>query len=99
MYGKKQSENQKKIVSQKLKGVKKNPESVKKQRESLRKTFDNPNYIHPNAGKKFDEARLNRMSEETKNRPKKLCQYCSKTFDPANYARYHGDKCKLRQVK
>lgn len=93
MYGKKQSENQKRIVSEKLKGVKKNPESVKKQLAALRKTLDDPNFVHYNKGKKYDEERLKKMSEITKNRPKKLCPHCNRFLDVGNYARYHGDKC------
>ena len=95
MYGKKQTENQKRIVSEKFKGLKKKPESIVKQINSLRKTLDDPNYIHPNKGKKFDDKRLKKMSEETKNRPKKTCVHCNKTLDGANYAKYHGEKCKL----
>jgi len=95
MYGKKQSDNQRRIVSEKFKGVKKDPESVKKQITSLRKTLDDPNYVHPNKGIKYDEDRLKKMSEETKNRPKKTCIHCNRVLDLGNYARYHGDKCKL----
>jgi hypothetical protein len=30
--------------------------------------------------------------------PKKECPHCSKIMDVGNYGRYHGDKCKLRQI-
>jgi len=30
--------------------------------------------------------------------PKKECPHCSKIMDIGNYGRYHGDKCKLRQI-
>lgn len=30
--------------------------------------------------------------------PKKTCLHCSRILDPGNYARYHGDKCKLRKI-
>lgn len=99
MYGKKQTANQKRIVSEKLTGLKKKPESVLKQKESLMKTLQDPNYVHPNKGKKFDQERLDRMSLETKSRPKKVCPWCNKTLDGANYAKYHGDNCKYHSKK
>lgn len=95
MYGKKQSENQKRLVSEKLKGIKRSDETKKKQLESLMKTLKDPNYVHPNTGKKYDEDRLKKMSEETKSRPKKICEHCNRALDPGNYARYHGDKCNI----
>jgi hypothetical protein len=94
MYGKKQSENQKKIVSEKLRGKKKDPESIRKQKESLLKTLHSSEYVHPNKGRTYDSERLKRMSEITKNIPKKICPHCNVVMDAANYARYHGDKCK-----
>lgn len=30
-----------------------------------------------------------------KNRIKKQCPYCKRLFDPTNFVRYHGPKCKL----
>lgn len=30
--------------------------------------------------------------------PKKECPHCAKVMDVGNYGKYHGDKCKLRQV-
>lgn len=27
---------------------------------------------------------------------REICPYCAKSIDKANYARYHGDKCKLK---
>ena len=99
MYGKKQTENQKKIVSDTQKGRKKSEEEIKKRKESYLKTVNAIDYVHPNKGKKFDLDRLLKMSIETKNRPKKTCSYCNKTLDGANYARYNGEKCKLHISK
>jgi len=96
MYGKKQSEKQKKIVSEKLKGVPKNKESVAKQRESILKTLNSDGYVHPNTGRKITEEQSKRLSEIVKNRPKTTCINCNKTLDVANHARYHGNKCKNR---
>lgn len=96
MYGKKQSQKQKEIVREKMTGVPKTPEAVIKQKQSLQKLFTSPNYVHPNKGRKYDENRLKKMSEETKNRPKKTCAHCNKTLDGANYARYHGENCKQK---
>jgi hypothetical protein len=95
MYGKKQSDLQKQTVSKRLKGVKKSPESVKKQNESLLKTIKADGYVHPNTGRKATDETLKRMSTATKNRPKRICGHCDKILDPANYAKYHGEKCAL----
>ena len=84
MDGKKQSDNQKKKVSEKLSGVPKKLDSVNKQKQSLHKTLNAEGYVHPNTGKK---------------RPNKTCPHCSKTLDSANYAKHHGDKCKYHKVK
>jgi hypothetical protein len=97
MYGKKQSDNQKQVVSAKLKGVPKNIKSVEKQKQSLMKTLNSDGYIHPNTGRKATPEQLKRMSEETRNRPKKTCGYCNKILDPANYAKYHGEKCNKKK--
>lgn len=94
MYGKKQSDFQKESVSKRLKGVKKSPESVKKQNESLMKTINAEGYVHPNTGRKATDETLKRMSNAVRSRPKKTCEHCGTTLDPANYSRYHGDNCK-----
>jgi hypothetical protein len=39
-----------------------------------------------------------KMSETAKNKPKIICQYCSKSIDPGNYGKYHGSKCKNYQT-
>jgi hypothetical protein len=95
MYGKNQTEYQKKTVSEMFKGVPKSKESVQKQKESIRKTMSDPNYTHPNTGRKASPETSKKMSEAIKNRPKKSCPHCDKTLDPANFVRYHGDKCKF----
>lgn len=41
------------------------------------------------------ETRL-KMSSAQKNRVKKHCNYCDKYFDPGNYGRSHGEKCKIK---
>ena len=81
MYGKKQSDKQKKIVSELMRGVKKSDEHKKNQHESLMKTLNKPGYIHPNMGKK---------------KPTTTCTYCGKEIDNGNFSRYHGEKCKKK---
>jgi group I intron endonuclease len=62
---------------------------------------------NPNFGSKRSEESKNKMrgrikskeermkiSESNKNRPKIMCKYCGLKFDPLNYIRWHGDKCK-----
>ena len=55
MYGKKQSEHQKKTISKLMKGRIKTPEETEKRIKSYRKTVDNPNYVHPIKGRKFSK--------------------------------------------
>ena len=45
-----------------------------------RKKFGQPGELNPMFGKEV---------------PKKICPHCGKNVDIRNYARYHGDKCKL----
>ena len=39
-----------------------------------------------------------KMSITAINKPKLLCQYCNRYFDPGNFGKYHGSKCKHHQV-
>jgi hypothetical protein len=39
-----------------------------------------------------------KMSISAKNKPKILCPYCEKYFDPGNFGKYHGSKCKYYQI-
>lgn len=45
-------------------------------------------------GRKFTEEHLKNLKEWRAKT--KICPHCNKTRDPANYAKNHGDKCKLR---
>ena len=79
MYGKRQSEKQKQLVSQALSGRVLTEEHKAKHRESLMKTLTSPGYVHPNKGRA---------------KPKTECPHCGKYVDNGNFKRYHGDKCK-----
>ena len=81
MRGKKQSDHQKRTVSEAMKGKKKSLNHVLKQQESLMKTLTDPNYTHPN---------------KNKPKPKRECPHCYKFIDNGNYKRYHGENCKLK---
>lgn len=81
MYGKKQTENQKKLVREALIGKKKSEDHKKNQYESLMKTLNDPNYVHPNSGKPKSKIK---------------CHHCSREIDPGNFKRYHGDRCKMK---
>jgi hypothetical protein len=81
MYGKKQSEYQKETVSKLLKGKKQTEEHKENHKKALQKTFSDPNYVHPNSGRK---------------KKTKQCVHCKKFIDYGNFARYHGEKCKLK---
>jgi len=80
MYGKKQSDKQKQLVSAALSGKSHTKEHRKNHLESLLKKFSDPNYIHPNKGKP---------------KKKISCPHCNKNIDPGNFKRYHGDNCKM----
>jgi hypothetical protein len=97
MYGKSQSEYQKQKVSEVMKGKPKKEESIEKQRKSLLETLNSPDYIHPNKNKKRTDEMIEKMREISKNRPLKKCPNCSKEMDERNYARYHGDNCKMKK--
>lgn len=96
MYGKKQSEKQKQAAREAQLGRKHSEERRQKQKESYEKTISDPNYIHPNKGRKKTDDMKERSRINTLNRPKKTCPYCGITMDERNYARYHGDKCKRK---
>jgi group I intron endonuclease len=38
------------------------------------------------------------LGKNLKNRPKKICLYCNKQIDISNYGKYHGEKCKFKQL-
>lgn len=99
MYGKKQSDKQKRIVSEMQKGVPKKAESKEKQKASLLATLSSPGYIHPNKGRVKTSKELDGMRERSLNRPKKVCPHCSVIMDERNYARYHGEKCKHAKIQ
>lgn len=71
-------------------GQKQSIEERQKKSQSL-KGEKNPNY-----GKPLPEWQKEAIRAAMLNRPKLKCPHCSKELDPANYKRYHGDKCKLR---
>ena len=71
MYGKKQSEKQKTKVSEMWKGIPKTDQAKRKQKVSLLATLRDPNYIHPNKGRKKTSEQIDRMRSISANRPKK----------------------------
>lgn len=52
-----------------------------------------------NKGKIFSEETKAKMSESARNRQKNKCPRCGRRCSPGNYARWHGDKCKLNKYK
>ena len=49
-----------------------------------------------NKGKKTSEEQRTKLREINKNRQKILCPHCNKSFDPLNFRKWHGDKCKAK---
>lgn len=70
MHGKKQSAQQRELVSKALTGRSHSVEHRKNHHISLMNTLNDPTYIHPNKGKP---------------KPKKECEYCNKLIDNGNY--------------
>ena len=86
MYGKEQSNHQKKVVSDNMKNN--NPMFNKVSREKMRLK---------QIGKKRTEKGLLQSSNLFKklNSIKKTCQHCSRSFyNHGVFSRWHGDKCK-----
>lgn len=81
MHGKKQSDQQRQLVSKALSGRSHSHEHRKNHHISLMNTLNDPNYRHPNKGKP---------------KPKKECEHCHRLIDNGNYKKYHGEKCKMK---
>jgi group I intron endonuclease len=92
--GKILSEETKKKMSIAKRGFKPSKETTKKQQESRK------GYKHSEETKKkmsiANKGNKN-LGKNLKNRPKKKCDYCNREIDIANYARYHGEKCKFKE--
>lgn len=58
MYGRSHSDKTKQKISEKNKGRIHSAESIEMANISRRKTYDDPNYTHPNKGKKFSKERM-----------------------------------------
>lgn len=94
MYGKTQSEHQRSVTSKRCKGTKRDPAHVAAQRESIIKTLSDPNYVHPNKGRKLSADHLEKMRQANLQSPKLTCSNCGKTMDVRNFNKYkHGDSC------
>jgi len=64
--------------------------------ERLKKSESLKGEKNPNFGKSLSEWQKEIIRAAMLNRPKLKCPHYSKELDPANYKRYHGDKCKSR---
>lgn len=53
-------------------------------------------YKNPMEGKHHTQEAKQKMSECAKLKPKILCSYCGKVFDPLNYKKWHGENCKMK---
>lgn len=94
MYGRKQTDHQKRRVSEVQKGRERSLRSEQLRIQSLRNTVNAPGYIHPNKGRKRSETSKQRQKDIAKSQPNKVCPHCGKEMDIRNYGRYHGDRCK-----
>lgn len=63
MYGKSQSDYQKKRVSEVMKNKKVSRETIEKQKKSYRETVDHPDYVNPNKGRKQPLERVLKMKD------------------------------------
>ena len=49
-------------------------------------------------GKTHSPEQREKKRQEKLASPKKICYHCNKSVDPMNYARWHGDKCKMEKI-
>jgi len=79
---------------------KRKSEQMKKYWENNKHPFkDLPKELNPNYGKNYSDSRKKNISvavKIAKQKNKKLCIYCNKYFDIANYNRWHGENCKYK---
>ena len=73
-------------------GKKHSPESKAKMGKSF---FGEANGFF---GKQHSPEQREKKRQEKLAAPKQLCYYCYKSTDPMNFARWHGDKCKMRNI-
>lgn len=99
MYGRMHTQETKDAIGRTHKGKHISDYQKHKQREALYKTFTDPEYTHPNTGKARSEDVKLKISLARQQLPKRSCPHCHNCFDPANYAKYHGDKCKQRELE
>jgi hypothetical protein len=84
MYGKTQSDHQRKTISLLNKGKVKTEDQKNKQRISIMNTFNTPGYVHPNTGV---------LKERF------TCQWCNKIIGgKSNFNRYHNNNCKNKDL-
>jgi hypothetical protein len=50
-------------------------------------------------GRTFDDTHKQKLTERALNREKKTCLHCGKICQPAMFARWHGDKCRMKTDK
>ena len=90
--GKKRSLEAKKNYSDSKMGHTVSKESIIK----MNKTKKERNIIPWMVGKKHKLDSLKKMKESLKKVPVKKCEYCGFETTPGNYARWHGNNCKLK---
>lgn len=54
---------------------------------------------NPMFGKLHSEEAKEKIRKKRLNQPKIKCIYCKKEVDKANYVRWHGEKCKKREIE
>lgn len=94
--GRKDSEETK--IKKSIAGKNRPPVSI----ETRRKISENNKRINRSGtlngfyGKTHSLEQRQRKSNEKRNAPKHLCEFCNKLVDPMNYGRWHGQKCKYK---
>ena len=69
--------------------------SRKGQTQSVEERLKKSKALLGRPGKIPNEETRIKLSEVAKNRPKLTCPHCHREIDICNYAKSHGDKCKL----
>lgn len=102
MTGRHPSNETRKKLSDSLKGKnfgkrwteeqRKNHSKLIKQEYQIGKRLPIKNFL----GRKHSQETLQKMKQAHANRSRKICEYCQKNLTFAQYVRWHGQRCKLR---
>jgi hypothetical protein len=88
-------------VKQKMKDGQKNRPAISEETRAKRSASLKGKNLGktPRLGAVLTDESKKKMSQSALHRLKLTCPHCNRSLDPANYSRYHGDKCKTILVR